>query len=262
MAKWALITGASAGLGKEIAKVLSNRGYGVVLVARRLDKLQELKNELPGEVLVLEADLTQDDSDEVIYKFCEDNGVEISTLVNNAGFGDYNAFLKSEENVLKNMIKVNCLALTSLTRKFAEHMAKNGGGNILNIASIAGFFPGPYMATYYATKAFVISLSEAIRVEFKRLNVKVTTICPGPIRTEFQIVAGAKGMKFLNNPKIPSAEKIARFSCDMMEAGKGLCITDSFLGIGISFMTRFLPRSLSLFIINKIQESKEKRYNT
>ncbi len=190
--KVALITGASAGLGVEFARQLSTRGYGLVLAARRKDRLDELASEL-GNARSVAIDLSKPNAAAKLLADLAANGETVELLVNNAGFGLIGRFAELDAKRQRQMIDLNVATLTDLCRAVAPAMIERKSGRILNVASTAAFQPGPKMAVYFATKAFVLSLSEALHEELKPHGVKVSCLCPGPTRTEFGEVAGFGG---------------------------------------------------------------------
>ena len=192
MKKVALVTGASAGLGVEFARQLSERGHALVLAARRKDRLEELAREL-GNARAVAIDLSKKDAAAKLLANLEANGEVVDLLVNNAGFGLIGRFAELDAKRERQMIDLNVGALTDLCRAVAPGMIERKGGAILNVASTAAFQPGPKMAVYFATKAFVLSLSEALHEELKPHGIAVTCLCPGPTRTEFGDVAGFGG---------------------------------------------------------------------
>lgn len=193
MKNYALITGASAGLGTEFAKQLADKGYKLILTARREERLKELAEELPVECVIVPADLSE--KEECIRLFELIEGYKVDIFINNAGFGDCNSFLESDLDMELDMIDVNIKAMHILCKKMLQKMQKENHGYILNVASSAGLLPaGPYMATYYATKAYVSSLTQAIAQELKEMESKVYVgaLCPGPVDTEFYDVANVE----------------------------------------------------------------------
>ena len=208
----ALITGASSGIGKDMARVLANKGYELVIVARDEKKLEEVKNELSPitKVEIISTDLSDEANCKEIYKEVEN----VDLLINNAGFGDCGNFTKTSLEKEINMIKTNIIAYHILTK--IDMKAKNEG-KILNVASIAGFMPGPLMATYYATKNYVVKLSEAIREELKKekSNVQISILCPGPVETNFNKVANVKF-----NLREADSKKVAQYAIKELEKGK------------------------------------------
>ena len=209
----ALITGASSGIGRDIARNLSKKGYDLVLVARDLEKLNELKEELKTNVEIESTDLSIAENCKNLHKKYKN----IDILVNNAGFGDCGYFAKTnlEKEIL--MINTNIFAYHILTKLYLQDMKEKDRGKILNVASIAGFMPGPLMATYYSTKSYVVRLSESIREELRRekSNVQISILCPGPVNTNFNKVADVQfAIKGL------SSEYVAKYAVDKMLKGK------------------------------------------
>jgi short-subunit dehydrogenase len=187
--KVALITGASAGLGVDFARQLSNSGHALVLVARRKDRLEALAKEL-GNARAVAVDLSKANATSKLMADLEANGEVVDLLVNNAGFGLVGRFPSQDAKRLRQMIDLNCGALTELCRAVAPGMVERGSGEILNVASTAAFQPGPGMAVYFATKAYVLSFTEALHEELRNQGIKVSALCPGPTATEFGEVAG------------------------------------------------------------------------
>ena len=190
-----LITGASAGIGAELARVFAAKGHRVALVARRTDRLTSLAGEITAAggaaPVIIPCDLTQPDSGDKIAEALTAAGVEVDYVVNNAGFGVFGRAVQRDRADQLDIIAVNIRALTDLSLRFSEQLIRHRGG-ILNIGSIAGFLPGPGMAVYYASKAYVLSFSEALRAELAPHGVRVTVVCPGPVPSEFQARAGFK----------------------------------------------------------------------
>jgi hypothetical protein len=237
----ALITGASAGLGVEFARELSKRGYSLVLAARRKERLDLLAAEL-GNARAVEIDLGREGAAAELVGNVEAAGETIDLLVNNAGFGLHGRFDKADPKRLRQMIDLNCGALTELCREVLPAMIERRSGGILNVASTAAFQPGPGMAVYFATKAFVLSLSEALHEEAKRFGVKVSALCPGPTRTEFGEVAGFKGTKLIGRLSM-DAEPVVRAGLEALNANRAVAITGVVNKAG-ALSIRFLPRSL------------------
>lgn len=249
----ALITGASSGIGREIAKELDRRGFDLIITARRVDRLNELKNELNENVTVIPCDLS--DKNECIGLYNKIKDHNISILVNNAGFGAVGYFNEIPlERELK-MIDTNCTAYHILTKLFLNDFIKKDRGFILNVASSAGLMPGgPLMATYYATKAYVVSLTCGIREELKTIGsrVSVSALCPGPVDTEFNSVANAKF-----NLKSISAKRCAQIGIHGMFERK-LIITPSADITASSVLSRLVPRNVVLPIVRHMQTKKIK----
>ena len=239
--KVALITGASAGLGVEFARQLAKRGHRLVLAARRKDRLEALAAEL-GNARAVAIDLTAHDAAATLVANLEAAGEQVETLVNNAGFGLIGRVVKREPERLREMIDLNVGALTDLCRLVAPAMIERRSGAILNVASTAAFQPGPNMAVYFATKAYVLSFTEALHEELKSHAIRVTCLCPGPTRTEFGEVAGFRGSGLF--------ERVAMQAPEVVAAGlKGLDRNKAVVVPGISnkitaASTRFAPRQL------------------
>lgn len=250
----ALITGASAGIGLELARIFAANGHRVALTARRADRLNQLAGEIVAaggaQPIVIPCDLAQADACDTIENALAAAGVELEYLVNNAGFGVFGRAIKRDRNDQLGIIAVNIRALTDLTLRFASQLGRNSGG-ILNIGSIAGFLPGPGMAVYYASKAYVLSFSEAMRRELAPLGVRVTVVCPGPVPTEFQARAGfAPG--FDSAVLNVSAAEVARQGYEGLMANKRAVLP----GLGIKlvpFLLRLFPRSFILAAVGAFQ---------
>ena len=209
----ALITGASSGIGRDIARELSKKGYDLVLVARDLDKLNEVKEELKTNIEVVNMDISDVKNCKRLYQEHKD----IDILINNAGFGDCGYFTKTNLEKEIAMINTNIVAYHTLTKVYLQDMKEKNSGKILNVASIAGFMPGPLMATYYATKNYVVRLSEAIREELRKekSKVQISILCPGPVDTNFNKVADVEfALKGL------SSEYVAKYAIKQMLKGK------------------------------------------
>jgi len=239
--KIALVTGASAGLGVEFARQLSRRGYGLVLVARRKDRLDELASEL-GNARPVAIDLSKSTAADNLMADLKDNGEDVDLLVNNAGFGLIGDFAELDSRRERQMIDLNVGTLSDLCRAVAPSMIERGTGGIINVASIAAFQPGPKMAVYFATKAFVLSLTEALHEELRPHGVKVSCLCPGPTRTEFGDVAGFAGNA--------TFDRIAMNARDVVAIGlKGLdanhaVVIPGWMNKVTAASTRFAPRSV------------------
>ena len=193
--KYALVTGASSGIGKEMAYLLAEEKYDLILVARREKLLNEVRDDIVHkygvDVHVLSIDVSLGYKD--IYDYCINRKIVVDILINNAGFGYYGRCLEADEKVYEKMIDLNNKALVALCQLFGKDMAKRHKGHILNVASVAGFMPGPYMSVYYASKAFVLNYTLGLRQELKKEGVGVSALCPAPTASEFWDVAGVKG---------------------------------------------------------------------
>ena len=251
--RMALVTGASSGIGKEIAKELNRRGYDLILVARRLGKLNELKEQLNGNIITIDCDLASVENCIELYTKVKD--YNITVLINNAGFGAIGYFNEIPLERELEMIDTNCKAMHILAKLFLNDFIKKDKGHILNVASSAGLMPGgPLMSTYYATKSYVVSLTSGISEELKSMksNVSISALCPGPVDTEFNKVANVKF-----NLKSISAEKCAKEGIEGMFRRK-LVIIPSFDMKASSFASRLLPRSMILPITKHMQKKKIK----
>ncbi len=246
---WAVVTGASSGIGMEMAKKLANKGYNLVLVARSEDKLKELASTLDVECKVVAEDLTVVGSCERVFEACK--GLNVLILVNNAGFGGHGKFESRSIETDSKMISLNIDALTRLTHLFVPVLKEvDGTGYLLNVASSAGFLPGPGMAVYYATKAYVLSLSEALHEELKNDDVVVTALCPGPVETGFSEVAGMDRVKAFQSG-LASAEFVAEKALQGLFKGKAIVVPGPGLSFILHFGLRFLPRNVVRIISAK-----------
>jgi short-subunit dehydrogenase len=241
MTKVALVTGASAGLGAEFARQLSKRGYRLVLAARRKDRIEELAREL-GKARAVAIDLSKKDSAARLLADIEANGETVDLLVNNAGFGLIGRFAELDAKRERQMIDLNVGTLTDLCRAVAPQMITRKSGSILNVASTAAFQPGPKMAVYFATKAFVLSLTEALHEELKPHGVKVSCLCPGPTRTEFGEVAGFGGNGMFDRVAMDAPE-VVKAGLDGLENNKAVVIPGIINKAG-ALSGRFAPRSV------------------
>jgi len=251
----ALITGASTGIGKEIARLCAAGGANLVLVARRKERLEQiaktLAEELHVDAKVIDADLSKESACQTIMDRLSQWNVEIDVLINNAGFGTNGAFTTQDESSQLDMIRVNVTSLVELTHKLLPGMRQRGRGRILNVASTAAFQPGPRMATYYATKAFVLSFSEALYEELRGSGVTVTCLCPGPTDTEFADRANMKGKPLFKMGTL-SAQHVAKVGYRAMQRGKPLVVTGFFNKL-LAFSVRFAPRWLVRRVVSRIQ---------
>jgi uncharacterized protein len=248
MKKVALITGASAGLGVEFARQLSKRGHALVLAARRKERLEALAKEL-GNARAVAIDLSKANAAAKLMADLKGASEEVEILVNNAGFGLIGPFARLDAKRERQMIDLNVGTLTDLCRAVAPQMVKRKSGAILNVASTAAFQPGPKMAVYFATKAFVLSLSEALHEELKPHGVRVTCLCPGPTRTEFGDVAGFKGNGLFDRVAMESPE-VVKAGLDGLDKNKAV-VVPGFVNKLTASSTRFAPR----FVVRKIAGS-------
>jgi uncharacterized protein len=253
----ALITGASAGIGAELARVFASRGHRVALVARRADRLTALAAEIVAAggaaPIVIACDLTQMGAGDKIAEALAAAGVEVEYVVNNAGFGVFGKAIQRDRADQLDIITVNIRALTDLSLRFADQLIRHRGG-LLNVGSIAGFLPGPGMAVYYASKAYVLSFTEAMRAELAPQGVRVTLVCPGPVPSEFQARAGfAPGFDSTILNVMPA--EVAKQAYDGLMANKRAVLP----GLGIKmvpFLLRLFPRSFILAAVSGFQLRK------
>ncbi|RLD52566.1 MAG: short-chain dehydrogenase [Bacteroidetes bacterium] len=251
--KTTLITGASSGIGKELAHVYAENNYNLVLVARRKNNLEDIKRDITKKhkvsVKIFDLDLSNIESAEQLYKEVSSKNIKVDVLINNAGYGVSGPFTDTDMEKETGMLVLNMVTLTKLSKLFANYFIKNGGGHIINIASTAAFQPVPTMATYAATKAYVLSFSEAIAYELKSQNVKVTAICPGATQSEFAQSADMGDTAMFN--KAPTSRELAEFTYEAMIKGKTTAIhgtKNNFL----TFTIRLSPRKLVTAIAAKM----------
>lgn len=247
----ALITGASSGIGYSMAKYCDQLGIDLILVGRDKDKLASLQNELKVNSKIVIADLKDINKVKDVYILTRSENIDI--LINNAGFGLFGEFTNLDLNLELEMIDTNIKAVHLLTKLFLKDMKKRNSGYIMNVASSASFGPGPLMATYYATKAYVNNLTEAINEELRQsnTNVVVSSLCPGPVDTNFNNVAG---VKFAIKPL--SSDYVAKYAIDQMLKGKAVIIPGLLMKITL-FARRFAPRFMIRKITYNIQSKKE-----
>jgi uncharacterized protein len=253
--RWVVITGASSGIGAELARVFAQRGYALVVVARRQDRLERLESELKAAfgatVEILTLDLEGAAAPMALHDTLVARGIEVHTLVNNAGFGLRGKFSTLPYDRQMAMVELNVTALTKLCRLMLPGMIERRRGGILNVASTAAFQAGPNMALYYATKAFVLSLSEALHEEAKPHDVTVTALCPGPTATEFSQIADMEMTRLFKVGSMPAAE-VARVGLDGYEARQAVVIPGATNRIG-AIAAQLLPRSLTRRLAGKLQ---------
>ncbi|NUO18883.1 SDR family oxidoreductase [bacterium] len=256
MSKTALITGASSGIGLELAQLMARDGVSLVLVARSEDKLNEIAQGFRSlykvDVAVIVSDLSQANAPFELHAEVKRRGLVVDYLVNNAGFGIYDRFLATDLSRELEMIQLHVAATTALTKLFADDMAKRGGGRIMNVASTAAFQPGPWMAVYYATKAYMLSYSEAANQALKGTGVTVTCLCPGPTPTNFQVRAKNRKRGVLRHVKT-TASFVAREGYLGMLSRKPLVIPGVLNKLG-TVAVRFLPRRLVTYLSGKAAE--------
>lgn len=258
MRETVLITGASSGIGAAFAKVFAARDYDLVLTARNGDRLSAVAAALGNRVRVdvLPADLSDPAGPDELLRAVESKAIEVDVLVNNAGFGTFGPFAESSLEKELAQIRLNVVALTHLTRALVSGMVKRGRGRILNVASTAAFQPGPLMAVYYATKAYVLSFSEALSVELRGSGVTVTCLCPGPTKTEFPVRANMVDPAVLEKGHfiMMDADVVARKGVEALLRGRRLVIP-GLLNRTLAHATRLGSRGLSARVAHRLMKS-------
>ena len=258
-----LITGASGGIGSALCRQFAGGGFNIVLVSRNKQKLASLADELERNFKIktyqIAKDLSQPAAAHEIFEELKNKKIKINILCNNAGFGDFGEFLDSDLQKNLEMISVNISSLVSLCHLFGNEMKKQGGGKILNTASIGSFFPGPFMSSYYATKAFVLSFSEAIAKELKPHNISVCALCPGTTDTNFFSVAGAntENSDILKKFKPADPEKVAKFAYKSLMKNKTVAV-HGLSNRAFVFFQRLVPRKAVTNIVYKVQKQRKK----
>lgn len=254
-----LITGASSGIGYELARVFARHGYDVVAVARTEARLNEVSEELQRDFgarcHVIPLDLAQPGAADRLSEALDKQQLRIDVLINNAGFGAHGLFASTDLATELEMMQLNMTALVHLTKLFLRKMVQEGGGRILNVASTAAFQPGPKLAIYYATKAFVVSFSQAIAAEVAGSGVTVSVLCPGPTRTRFQERADMKSMPMFAPFFLRNADMVAAVAYRDLMRGKRLIIPGVLNKLGV-FAVRFLPRNLVVSIVQGLHERR------
>ena len=252
----ALITGASSGIGLELAKLHARQGGDLILVARSQDKLESLKQELEAKhsinVTVITQDLSETGAANRVFAQTQAMGLEVDILINNAGFGGHGLFHTRDLTAEEAMMQVNMAALTSLTHLYLHGMVERNRGRILNVSSTASFMPGPLQAVYYATKAYVTSFSQAIAEEVASNNVTVTALCPGPVVTGFVDVANLEGLPVFDQAK--SAYSVAECGYKAMMRGELVVFNEAKFNFLLNWVVPFLPRKLVLKVSRKAME--------
>lgn len=272
-----LITGASSGIGYELAKIYAKNKYNLVIVARRKEKLEKLKNEILKNInsniniFVVQKNLAKNNAAKELYTEIKQQDIKVDILINNAGMGIYKEFSEYDNNdIVKNneMINLNINSVVELTKLFLDEMIKKGKIQILNVSSIAAFQPGPLMSTYYASKSFVLSFTEAVReenfIKMKRSGIskkeiakklKIAVLCPGPTDTEFEKSSNLIESSLFSKMKIMTAKKVAEIAFEKFNSGKIIIIPGKLNRLSV-FAIRFLPRKWIVKIARKLQENK------
>lgn len=252
---WAVITGASGGIGLEMARELARQRHSLVLVARDEAKLRSLATDLAHthdvKVDVIAIDLAAPDGVSRLVEQLQAKSIVPTVLVNNAGFGVFGDHLHTEWSAERGMIDLNITALTELTKRLLPGMAKQGRGQILNVASTASFQPGPYMAVYYASKAYVLSYSEALAEELAGSGITVTALCPGPTATGFVDRAAANDSALFKGRRLPAAAEVARYGIAAMQRGQRVAIHGS-MNCVMAQSVRFTPRRVVTKIVARM----------
>ncbi|HYF43424.1 MAG TPA: SDR family oxidoreductase [Ramlibacter sp.] len=258
----ALVTGASGGIGEEIARTLAACGHDLVLVARRAQRLEELAAELKAShgvaTHVLAADLAEADGADRLARELAGRSWQVDVLVNNAGFGVFGKHVDTDLGDEQQMLDVNITSLTRLTKLLLPGMVQRGRGRVLNVASTASFQPGPYMAVYYATKAYVLSYSEALGEELAGTGVTVTALCPGPTASGFQDRAAMHDSALVKGKKLPTAAEVARYGVQAMLRGRRVAIHGC-LNWLMAQSVRFTPRRMVTWLVAQMSRPASAR---
>jgi short-subunit dehydrogenase len=258
--KTALITGASSGIGLELAHLFARDGYRLVLVARNRSVLRQLGDDLQSRysitVRIEPKDLAHPATPTELYQELQESGIVLDVLVNNAGFGGAGAFVETDWDHESEMMQVNMVALTHLTKLFLPQIRAREG-MIMNVASIAAFQPGPFMAVYHASKAYVLSFTEALAEELRGTGVRVSCLCPGPVKTGFQKRAYLEGTATANSPLLVDVREVARIGYEGLKQGKRIVIPGWKNRLGIELL-RIAPREVVTKVVRKAREKKNR----
>lgn len=253
----ALITGASNGIGLELAMIHASKGDDLVLVARSKSKLDELKASLESQykvkVYAIGKDLSAINSAQEVYEETSRQNIQIDYLINNAGFGDFGMFTETDWNKEQQMINLNITTLTQFTKLYVKDMVKRGKGKIMNVASTAAFQSGPTMAVYFATKAYVLSFSEAVDNEVRDKGITVTILCPGATESGFQAAAAMEESGLVKGKKLPTSKEVAEYGYKAMMKGRTVAI-HGWMNAILAGSVRFMPRSIVVKITRRIQD--------
>jgi short-subunit dehydrogenase len=256
--KTALITGASSGIGLELTHLFARDGYRLVLVARNRSILRQLGDDLQSRygitVRIEPKDLAHPATPAELYQELQESGIVLDVLVNNAGFGGAGDFINTKWDHEAEMMQVNVVALTHLTKLFLPQIRAREG-MIMNVASTAAFQPGPFMAVYYASKAYVLSFTEALAEELRGTGVRVSCLCPGPVKTNFQKRAYLEGTAMINSPLMVDVQEVARMGYEGLKQGKRIVIPGWKNRAGVELL-RISPREMVTKVVRKLQEKK------
>jgi uncharacterized protein len=258
--KTALITGASNGIGLELARIHASKGGNLVLVARNKSKLDELKSELENQykisVYAIGKDLSLANAAQEVYNETSQQNIQVDYLINNAGFGDFGMFVETDWNKELQMINLNITTLTQFTKLYLQDMVARKSGKIMNVASTAAFQSGPTMAVYYATKAYVLSFSEAIDNEVSDKGVTVTSLCPGATESGFQAAAAMEESALVKGKKLPTSREVAEYGYKSMLSGKTVAI-HGIMNYIMANSVRFTPRAIVVKLTRKLQDKSK-----
>ena len=256
---YTLITGASSGIGYELASVFAKNNHNLILVARSTEKLESLKFEIEKNFQVvadvITLDLSKQNSAEELFAIVHKKKIHVDVLVNNAGFGDHSLFFSQDSTKIEEMILLNVLTLTKLTKLFLPAMVSMKYGKILNVASTAAFQPGPLMSVYYATKAYVLSFTEGLYEELKGTGVSITALCPGPTESGFQSVANLSNVALMDALKLPTSKDVAEFGYKALMSDKAVAI-HGFMNTMMAKSAGFIPRTILRKLVMKLQEKR------
>jgi short-subunit dehydrogenase len=257
---YTLITGATSGIGREFANVAAKNGKNLIIVGRDDTKLAQVKTEIEADyskidIITINEDLSKPEAAKNIFDIIQGKNLQIEHLINNAGFGDYCLFASSDLKKQIDMTQVNIELVTKLTHYFLPDMVKRKHGHILNLASVAAFLPGPMMSVYYATKAYVLSFSQALAEELSDSGVTVTALCPGPTDSNFSKIAGNERTDIIaKTRRLPTSREVAEFGYNAMLKGERVAI-HGFGNILIVFFLRFLPITLVTKFVYRFQRA-------
>lgn len=251
-----LITGASSGIGMELARISARKGRNILITARRVNRLNKLKDELKSQyginVYILPLDLAENNAPLELFDFVQKSNLTIDVLINNAGVGDFGFFYESNWNWQQTMIDLNIKSLTHLTHLFLPQMIQLDRAYIMNVASNAAFQPGPLMSVYYATKHYVLAFSEAVANELQDTGVTVTALCPGPTKSEFQETASMQKSRLINTVPLPDSKRVAEYGYKALMRSKRVAVHGSINKI-FSVAVRLLPKRLVTSIVRRMQ---------
>ena len=252
-----LITGASSGIGREFSKLFAEKGYNLVITARREERLTLIKNMYPdSNIEIIVCDLGSETGAGDLYNEVKKRNIKIDILINNAGLGLFGEFFETDIEKEKKIIDLNVKALVELSKYFLQEMLERNSGKILNVASIAAFQPGPYMSVYYASKSFVLSFSEAVRNEVRKTGINISVLCPGPVETEFEKSSELTKSKLFSTLKPVTAKEVAEAGYKGLMENRAVIIPGFLNRVAVTAGT-FVPTGIKVNIARKIQEKKK-----